>query len=59
MADGYGSLPADEAVLTARFERRFHPSDEKVSVEAARERYGVVIVAGRVDEQATVAARRA
>jgi len=33
--------------------------DEKVSVEAARERYGVVVVAGRVDEQATAAARRA
>lgn len=33
--------------------------DEKVSVEAACERYGVVIVAGRVDEQATAEARRA
>jgi N-methylhydantoinase B len=31
--------------------------DGKVGVEAARERYGVVIVDGRVDEQATAAAR--
>ncbi len=33
--------------------------DEKVSLEAARERYRVIIVEGRVDEQATAAARRA
>jgi N-methylhydantoinase B/oxoprolinase/acetone carboxylase alpha subunit len=31
--------------------------DEKVGVEAARERYGVVIVDGRVDEQPTAEAR--
>jgi N-methylhydantoinase B len=31
--------------------------DEKVGVEAARERYGVVIADGRIDEQATAALR--
>jgi N-methylhydantoinase B len=31
--------------------------DEKVGVEAARERYGVVIVEGRIDDRATAAAR--
>jgi N-methylhydantoinase B len=33
--------------------------DEKVSAAAARVRYGVVIEDGRVDDEATAAARRA
>ena len=33
--------------------------DEKVSVSAAREKYGVVIADGRVDDKGTTAARRA
>ena len=53
-AGGGGSGPAFEREPALVLEDVL---DEKVGIEAARERYGVVLVDGKVDEDATTAAR--